>query len=210
MHWKKLFMIVIINSGTGNYGAIQNMFRKIGVETKLASTAKEILNADKLILPGVGAFDDGMSQLVQCGLVESLRHMVLDRHVPLLGICLGMQLLTEGSEEGCLPGLGFVSANVHGFDLSLKNLKVPHMGWNTLKVCKAGPLLDFSSEYEQRFYFVHSYRVTCHNRDDVLAMTEHGVEFVSAFQHNNIFGVQFHPEKSHRFGMGLLRRFAEV
>lgn len=203
-------MVTIINYGLGNLGSIENMLRKIGVEAKLASSPEDILAADRLILPGVGAFDEGMRQLAQRGLIEPLRRKVLEQHAPVLGICLGMQLLTEGSAEGSLPGLGFLHARAHRFDFAIQGLKVPHMGWNTLKVCKPGGLFISPLEQEQRFYFVHSYYVTCDDQEDVLATTEYGVEFVSAFQRGNIYGVQFHPEKSHRFGMSLLRRFAEV
>ena len=203
-------MITIINSGIGNYGAIENMLRKIGVETKLASSIEDIQSADKLLLPGVGSFDEGMGRLAQYGLIEHLRRKILEHQTPVLGICLGMQLLGDGSAEGSLPGLGFLRAYSHHFDASKIGRKVPHMGWNTVKVHKDGGLFDFPSNEEQRFYFVHSYRVTCSSQQDVLATSEYGIEFVSAFQHKNIFGVQFHPEKSHRFGMSLLRRFAEV
>jgi glutamine amidotransferase len=196
---------LIIDSGGANVSSLLFAFERLDTPARLSNDPADLARATRAVLPGVGAAGDAMARLSASGMDLAVRAF----QGPLLGICLGMQLLFERSEEGDTQTLGLGPGRVSALKPSPK-LPSPHMGWNTLKVCKAGPLLDFSSEYEQRFYFVHSYRVTCHNRDDVLAMTEHGVEFVSAFQHNNIFGVQFHPEKSHRFGMDLLRRFAEV
>ncbi len=203
-------MIAIIAAGSGNYGAIQNMFKKIGFDAKVTSCPDEIESADKLVLPGVGAYDEGMRKLSELRLINSLRRKVLEECTPILGICLGMQLLTEGSAEGKLPGLAFIRARSHCFNSSEIGLKVPHMGWNTVNVCKAGSLFDFPSDLEQRFYFVHSYYVVCEKKEDVLGTTEYGAQFASAFQNKNIYGVQFHPEKSHSFGMNLLQRFAEI
>jgi imidazole glycerol-phosphate synthase subunit HisH len=164
-----------------------------------------------LILPGVGAFDAGMRQLHASGLVGLLNDKVLNRHTPTLGICLGMQLMTEKSEEGDLPGLGWIKGgNVRfRFDEAQTHLKVPHMGWNTVTSTRDDTLFKDLDD-EARFYFVHSYHVVCQCEADVLAWTHHGRRFVSAFQHANILGTQFHPEKSHKFGMKLLSNFAAL
>jgi glutamine amidotransferase len=203
-------MISLIDYGLGNLGSVIRMVEKVGGKAKKISTPKEILSAEKFILPGVGHFDRGMSQIHERGFFEPLQARVVEQGVPLLGICLGMQLLCASSEEGISPGLGFIDADVRKFQpLQGQNLKIPHMGWNTVHVTRCNPLINDSSE-ELRFYFVHSYRVVPHVPDLPIAMATHGVEFCAAFQSRNIFGVQFHPEKSHRFGMALMKRFVEL
>jgi glutamine amidotransferase len=151
-----------------------------------------------------------MKTLIDAGWLNLLNEMVLVNKVPVLGICLGMQLMCKGSEEGVLPGLSWIDAEVKRFKLEIgENIKVPHMGWNTISTKNNSELL-YSLEVEQRFYFVHSFHVICNNPLDIEGTSSHGYEFVSAFHHENIYGVQFHPEKSHRFGMNLLNNFLQV
>jgi glutamine amidotransferase len=203
-------MIVIIDYGMGNLGSIANMLKKVGAQVMVSPDAAVIATADKLILPGVGAFDQGMKNLAQYGLISLLNRKVLEDKTPILGICLGMQFMTHRSDEGKLPGLGWIEADTLRFHFGpdRTDLKIPHMGWNTVKVCKDSPL--FNDMYpEPRFYFVHSYHVVCRSKQDILTKTFHGYDFVSSFVKENIVGVQFHPEKSHKFGMRLLKNFVE-
>lgn len=204
-------MIVIIDYGMGNVGSILNMLKKIGAQAKVSADVQDIDRADKLILPGVGAFDTGMQHLADRGLLGVLDDKVLNHQIPVLGICLGMQLLTKCSEEGALPGLGWIDGETirFRFDPKQTNLKIPHMGWNTVTIRKEAALVKDLDHHTTRFYFVHSYHVVCTHRQDVLTTTDYGYEFVSAVQRENIMGVQFHPEKSHKFGMKLWRNFAE-
>ena len=204
-------MIVIVDYKMGNLGSIHNMFSRIGIESTISGNPEIITAADSLILPGVGAFDAGMSNLKDLHLVEILNDMVIERKTPVLGICLGMQLLGKSSEEGVLPGLGWIDAESvrFNFEDEHKDLRIPHMGWNTLNIIQGGSILDSLPE-EPRFYFVHSYHVRCNNDEDILARTRYGMEFVSVVRKGNIMGTQFHPEKSHKFGLALLKRFAEV
>jgi glutamine amidotransferase len=203
--------IAIIDYGVGNLGSIKNMLAKIGVQSLVTSQPDEIASARQLILPGVGAFDTGMSRLNSSGLVPLLNDLVLGQRRPILGICLGMQLMTASSEEGKLPGLGWVSAQTRKIAVpSDSGLKIPHMGWNEVQPRKASRLLgDADAGVEQRFYFVHTYCVHAANDADVLLTTQYGGQVVAAFEADNIVGVQFHPEKSHKFGMALLRNFVE-
>ena len=203
-------MIVIVDYGMGNLGSIANMFKKIGAEATISSEAAAIERADKLVLPGVGAFDNGMKNLAERGLIPLLSAKVLQDKTPILGLCLGMQLFTWRSEEGELPGLGWLDAETvrFKFDAANAHLKIPHMGWNALQICQSHPIFADADE-EPRFYFVHSYHVVCADLQTVLAQTYYGYDFVSAVVKDNIVGLQFHPEKSHKFGMKLLRNFAE-
>lgn len=186
------------------------MLRKIGTSSIVSDRIDDLQRADKLILPGVGAFDNGMKNIAELGLLPLLNKQVLEKGTPILGICLGMQLLMEKSEEGGLSGLGWIEGKVlrFRFDNQQTDLKIPHMGWNTVKVQKEEPLFA-GMEDGSRFYFVHSYHVMCSRQEDVLATTKHGHDFPSAISRSNIMGTQFHPEKSHRFGMGILRNFVE-
>jgi len=207
-------VIAVVDIGIGNLGSIINMFRKIGVEASISSRVSEIEKAEKLILPGVGSFSVGMSNLNSSGLVEVLRRKVVDEKVPMLGICLGMQMLGKSSTEGEeLQGLGWIDAHSVRFRFdSMEHhhrLRVPHMGWNTVRIVRDNSLFKNMGD-EPRFYFVHSYHLVCADPADVLTLTNYGYDFASSIRHGNIYGTQFHPEKSHRFGMTLLRNFAEI
>ena len=201
-------MVVIINYGMGNIGSISNMLKRIGAEAVVSSNPQEIRKAARLILPGVGAFNNGMDNLNNLGLTFVLNEMVIQQKTPILGICLGMQLMTKSSEEGSRPGLGWIDATTVRFKFGKEeqNLKIPHMGWNVIQWRKESVLFKDMPE-EPRFYFVHSYHAVCNDKEDILATTNYGYDFVSAFQKGNIIGVQFHPEKSHKFGMQVLRNF---
>lgn len=203
-------MITIVDYGMGNLGSIANIVKKIGGKTLITSTPSEVASAEKLILPGVGAFDRGMSGLQSRSLVSPLNEAVTDRRVPLLGICLGMQLMFQGSEEGTAPGLGWLAGHARYFQFdNASGAKVPNMGWNTVDVVKETPLMPSRTE-EQRFYFLHSYHVVCERQEDVMATSKYGgIDITAAVSRDNIFGAQFHPEKSHRFGMALFKRFLE-
>lgn len=204
-------MVVVVDYGMGNIGSIANMLRKVGAEARISSDHSVIEAADKLILPGVGAFDQGMHNLANRGLIPLLEKKVLEEKTPILGVCLGMQLFANGSEEGQCPGLGWLDASAVRFRSagSEGRLKVPHMGWNTLEPQSQHPLLE-GLEEQARFYFVHSFHLVCNHPDVVLTRTSYGGHFVSAIAQDNILGVQFHPEKSHRFGMRLYRNFAHA
>jgi glutamine amidotransferase len=200
-------MITIVDFNMGNLGSIQNMLKKIGCESQITLDPERIAAAGKLVLPGVGAFDAGMENLERSGLIQVLNKRVLEDGVPILGICLGMHLMTRGSAEGQRSGLGWVDAETIRFKPADVTLKVPHMGWNRVTEVRPSPLTE-DLPAEPRFYFVHSYFVRCHDPDDVVVTTRYGSVFHSGFQHRNVFGVQFHPEKSHTFGAALLRNFA--
>lgn len=201
-------MIVIVDYDMGNVGSIVNMLKRVGAEATISSDVGDIARASKLILPGVGAFDTGMANIERKGLRDSLEFAARDRRIPVLGICLGMQLLTEGSEEGQRPGLGWIDGETVKFRFEgEKRLKIPHMGWNEVQI--TGPSAMFSGlEDDAAFYFVHSYYVRCRNEGQVTATSHYGHDFVSAVGSQNIWGTQFHPEKSHRYGMRLLSNFA--
>jgi len=194
----------------GNFASVLRMIQKCGGDARIVSSPDGLARYQKVIIAGVGAFDYGMASLRHGGWTDVLGDLALQRKVPVLGICLGMQLMCSASEEGGLPGLGWVDAEVRRLSPEPgSGLKVPHMGWNTVRVLRPNPLLD-ADDGEQRFYFVHSYYVACRRDDDVLATAQHGKDFAAAFNRDNIYGVQFHPEKSHRFGMALLRNFVNL
>ena len=203
-------MIAIVDYGTSNLGSMRNMLKKVGATSRIASAPEDLEGATKIIVPGVGAFDAGMRKLQQSGLVPALKQKVLVERVPTLGVCLGMQLMTEGSEEGELPGLGWIEARAVRFDQAADpGIRVPHMGWNEVVSAKPSELTEqFSSE--TRFYFAHSFHVVCRRPEDVLLTFAYGANmFTAAFQRGNLMGAQFHPEKSHSFGMALLKNFVE-
>ncbi len=203
-------MVTIVNYGMGNVGSIQNMLKKLGEESICTSDPQQILDAEKLILPGVGAFAQGMRNLYDLNLIEPLNKAVLERKTPVLGICLGMQLLTKSSEEGGpVDGLGYVDARTIRFNLKDQGLKVPHMGWNTVTKRKDSPLI-LNAPVEQKYYFVHSYYVTCAKLTDILLTAYYGIEIVAAFANDNVMGCQFHPEKSHKYGMNILSNFVNL
>jgi imidazole glycerol-phosphate synthase subunit HisH len=203
-------MITIVDYGVGNLNSVANIIQHQGGKCKISSDPDDFVSAEKLILPGVGAFDNGMDSLKFNGHVEALNLAVVENKIPILGICLGMQLMTLKSEEGKLDGLGWVNAEVKKFNFEkVNNLKIPHMGWNSLKILRNNPLISFSED-ELRFYFVHSYYVEVHNDELAIFNSNYGGEFCSGFQKDNIFGVQFHPEKSHKFGMNLIKNFINI
>jgi glutamine amidotransferase len=181
-------MLTIIDYGCGNVGSIKNMLKKIGVDSVISSNTEDIKRADKFILSGVGSFDTGMESLEKLGLIDLLKEKVIGQRTPILGICLGMQLLTEKSEEGGLPGLGFVEAETVRFRIRDSKLKIPHMGWNLAKPKKESPIFK-------------------EMQSDVLTTTMYGYEFTSSFQKDNIIGVQFHPEKSHKVWYETIQEF---
>jgi len=204
-------MIAIVDYGLGNLGSIVNMLKKLGYSSEIMNSPTDLRSPSGIILPGVGAFDTGMKNLVQKGWVDALNENVFVRKTPVLGICLGMQLMTKGSEEGKLEGLGWVDAQTLKFKSNNPRFKIPHMGWNVVKSVKESALLSgFQQFTDPRFYFVHSYYVENRSQSNTLLTTNYGHEFTSGFELDNIAGVQFHPEKSHKYGLMLLKNFGEI
>lgn len=202
--------IVVIDYGMGNLGSIANMLKYLGANATISSDKSIISRAHKLILPGVGHFDRAMQNINQLGLIDAISQKVLLEKTPIMGICLGMQLLCNSSEEGSDKGLCFVDANVVKFSFEKsQNLKVPHMGWNKVELTKPASLITKGLSQDSRFYFVHSYYVACKDDKDILTKSTYGHSFVSSFEKENIVGVQFHPEKSHKYGITLFRNFIE-
>lgn len=199
--------VSLIDYGLGNLGSVLNMLKRVGANSRLAKNAEEIASSDRLILPGIGAFDTGMRLLNEAGLAPAIKAFAATGR-PVLGICLGMQLLLDSSEEGSTPGLGLIS----GRSLRIPDadgIRVPHMGWNSVEPVREDPLVaDLPAD--SRFYFVHSYRVVPDDVQDVLATTEYGVPFASMIRSENVMGAQYHPEKSHAFGMRVLSNFASL
>ena len=204
-------MITIIDYKAGNVRSIQNMLKKIGTKSIISNKIEDIEKAEKLILPGVGSFDYGMEQLENSGLLPVLNKKVIEQKTPILGICLGVQLFTKKSTEGNKDGLAWIDAETVAFDkLKLSsNYKIPHMGWAEINYNKDCKLFKDFHEQPPRFYFVHSYHLKANNEEDVIATTSYGYQFVVGLKKDNIIGVQFHPEKSHKFGMQVLRNFVE-
>lgn len=204
-------MIVIIDYGLGNVLAFENVYRRLNIPVKVAKTADNLTDATRLILPGVGSFDHAMQQLDKSGMRHTLEQLVLQQGVPVLGICVGMQMLANSSDEGKLPGLGWIDGIVRKFDVATlpHGTHLPHMGWNDVKPLDNNRLFK-GLEKDARFYFLHSYYFECHQPSDNLAVSDYGGEFGCAVNHKNVYGVQFHPEKSHHFGSQLLKNFEEL
>ena len=203
-------MNLIINCGTGNFLSVAKMINATGGKSFFGSTSKDIDNASKIILPGVGSFDNGMKAIESASIKEKIIEKVKFENIPILGICLGMHLLCRSSEEGSMNGLSLVDAEVKRFNFSNDTkIKIPHMGWNIVKSTNKSPLIP-KLEKEQRYYFAHSYKVVVDNPNLIIGTTYYGSDFCAAFQKKNIFGVQFHPEKSHSFGLELIKHFVEL
>jgi glutamine amidotransferase len=201
-------MITIVDYGMGNLGSIKNVIKKIGFQSQITNNIDLIAQADKLILPGVGSFDSAMNNLKKLNLSQILIEKA-SSGTPLLGICLGMQLLSNSSEEGVEKGLGLIPGDVKKFILS-EPFKIPHMGWNNVEYNDNCSLYkNFENFEETRFYFVHSYHFVCKSSDNISSTSNYGITFNSSVHNKNVFGVQFHPEKSHKFGMLLLKNFIE-
>jgi glutamine amidotransferase len=200
-------MIVVIDYAVGNLAAVANMFKRLGVACEITADAEKVRRAEKIVLPGNGAFDACMQELRATGLIPLLEERVLYQKTPLLGICVGAQMLGHGSEEGCEPGLGWVDMQVRRFP-PLPGLPVPHMGWCSVRWADAAVPILQSLDRDARFYFVHSYYMQVAYPRDVLLTAHYGLDFAAAVQVENITGVQFHPEKSHRYGKQLLEQFA--
>lgn len=203
-------MVTVINYGLGNIQAFHNVFTRQGIRVHVATTPAEVRDAERIILPGVGAFDWAMSRLQESGMRDALEDQVLRHATPVLGVCVGMQMMAKCSAEGVLPGLGWINATVRRLDDGGQSgrLRLPHMGWNDVTQVRAHPL--FANLAEPRFYFLHSYHVVPEDHDDVLGTTQYGADFASAVGRAHIMGVQFHPEKSHGWGGQLLRNFATL
>ncbi|MNK07309.1 Imidazole glycerol phosphate synthase subunit HisH 1 [compost metagenome] len=204
-------MITIIDYGLGNVLAFANMYRRMAVPVSIARTADDVAAATKLILPGVGAFDYAMGLFRDSGMYDTAVQRVTQDGVPVLGICVGMQMMAAASEEGTVPGLNWVPGMVRKIDASklAQRTHLPHMGWNDVNPTKASPLFA-GLEKDARFYFLHSYYFECKDENDMLASAEYGPRFACSVHHDNVYGVQFHPEKSHEYGARLLRNFADI
>jgi imidazole glycerol-phosphate synthase subunit HisH len=202
-------MITIVDYGLGNINAFLNVYRRLNVEAGTATRAADLHGASKVILPGVGAFDHAMERLAASGMREALDDLALNRRAPVLGVCVGMQMLGHSSDEGRLPGLGWINGRVRSLASLAATLPVPHMGWNDARPVGAN-LLFGRLETDARFYFLHSYYFECDVPGDAIALADYGAEFACAVNSRNVFGVQFHPEKSHHYGVQLLKNFAEI
>jgi imidazole glycerol-phosphate synthase subunit HisH len=205
-------MIVIIDYGLGNINAFINIYKKLDVPIKIAKTVADLQGVTKIILPGVGAFDHAMSKLEESGMRQKLDDLVLKQHIPVIGICVGMQILAKSSDEGKLPGLGWIDGTVKKFDETkiLQNTHLPHMGWNDVTPLNSQTIFNEITD-EPLFYFLHSYYFHCNNTDDTIAFADYGGgNFTCAVKSGNVYGVQFHPEKSHNYGIQLLKNFANL
>lgn len=204
-------MITIIDYGLGNVLAFANMYKRMNIEFTIAKTAADLIEAKRIILPGVGSFDHAMMKLNKSGMREALDKLVLVEKVPVIGICVGMQMLANSSEEGELPGIGWINGVVKKFDVNKFKQKthLPHMGWNDIYPQKVSKVLA-GLEKDARFYFLHSFYFECEDEQEILATAVYGEPFCCIVKSGNIYGVQFHPEKSHHFGAQLLKNFSEL
>jgi imidazole glycerol-phosphate synthase subunit HisH len=204
-------IIHIPNLSLGNTKSVVNMVNRIGGKVIIANSPEELMEAKKIILPGVGSYDIGMKELHDGNWVVALNKLVIEQQVPILGICLGMQFFFNKSEEGVASGLGWIPGYLKKFVSEENNpIKIPHMGWNAVNILRQDGIFPANVDEELRYYFVHSYHAICENKEDLVANAFHGSNVTAAVQNNNIYGVQFHPEKSHRFGMDLLRNYLSV
>jgi glutamine amidotransferase len=204
-------MISIIDYGLGNLKAFANIYKRLNIPAEIIDSRDKLSKSTRIILPGVGAFDHAMHQLNGSGLRETLDELVLEKKVPVLGICVGMQMLAHNSDEGNLEGLKWIDATVKRFDISqIKHTtKLPHMGWNDVQPTNRNPLLTGLGK-DALFYFLHSYYFSCNKSEDSIAESDYGIRYTCAVNHENIYGVQFHPEKSHAYGIQLLKNFAHL
>lgn len=204
-------MITLIDYGVGNIFAFQNVYKRLDIPTKIAKTPADLEDAQKLILPGVGAFDYAMAQLNSSGMRQKLDELVLDKKIPIIGICVGMQMMGNRSDEGTSEGLKWIDADIIKFDENLiqQRTKLPHMGWNDVNPIEGHPLFE-GLEQEAIFYFLHSFYFKCKNAVDSIAISDYGIPFTSAVNAKNVYGIQFHPEKSHQYGEKLLHNFAKL
>ena len=204
-------MITIVDYGLGNVQAFLNVYKRLNIEARTATSHADFTGATKVILPGVGAFDHAMERLEASGMRPTLDELVLSRRLPVLGVCVGMQILANSSDEGQRPGLGWIAGRVRGFDAlhPHEKLPTPHMGWNDVRPVSGNRLFE-QLEADARFYFLHSFYFQCDRPDDAIAVSDYGSDFSCAVGSGNIYGVQFHPEKSHHFGTRLLKNFAEL
>jgi imidazole glycerol-phosphate synthase subunit HisH len=203
-------MISIVDYGVGNLKAFANIYKRLGIHAEIVSSKEQLNKSDKIILPGVGAFDHAMSKLNNSDFSPLLNELVLKKNVPVLGICVGMQMMAKSSDEGHLNGLGWIDATVKRFDVSkIKHVtRLPHMGWNNVTATVKNPLLEHLED--SLFYFLHSYYFVCENKSEVIGESDYGGVFTCAVNHNNIYGIQCHPEKSHEYGIQLLKNFATL
>ena len=201
--------VTLVDYGLGNIQAFAHIYQRLNIPVEVAATPKQLAKAEKIVLPGVGAFDWAMTRLNNSGLRNTLDELVLQQYVPVLGVCVGMQMMAHRSEEGVLSGLGWIDADVERFNLSqIANAPLPHMGWNDVQPVVANSI--FQGIVAPRYYFLHSYYLAPHSKANVLATTQYGGEFTAAVCNGHVFGTQFHPEKSHQWGIDLLKNFAEL
>lgn len=206
-------MVGIIDYGVGNISAFRNIYKQLNIPVKIVSKEADLTDVEKIVLPGVGHFDYAMTRFKDSGMIEKINQMVFHEKTPVIGICVGMQMMANRSDEGVLPGLGWIDAEVKKFDSSLTvgqtKLPLPHMGWNDIRTERTTPILT-GLENDAQFYFLHSYYFVCNDENDKIASTNYVADFTCAANHKNVYGVQFHPEKSHKYGIQLLKNFADL
>lgn len=205
-------MITLIDYGVGNIFAFQNVYKRLNIPTRIAKSSDDLIESEKLILPGVGSFDYAMNRLNFSGMRETLDELVLEKKIPIIGICVGMQMMGNRSDEGKLEGLKWIDSEILKFDEKLikQRTKLPHMGWNDVSPIKKDHPLFKGLENNAIFYFLHSFYFKCNNKEESIAISDYGISFTSAVNRNNIYGIQFHPEKSHQYGEKLLHNFANL